>query len=150
MPHSRSSIFIPLPPEEVYRRAKDVQGLARYLPGAERITPLELTPTRTVHKMEARTAGRKISYIEVEEWNDATLANSFHSPEGDFDKYQGRYLFTPAEGGTQFEMELEWELNIPLIGALLKNLIARFVQENVDAVAVAMKKMCLDGAPARG
>jgi ribosome-associated toxin RatA of RatAB toxin-antitoxin module len=143
LPRTETRIFIPRPPGVVYRASKDVAALEEYLPSVEKITALEVTPTRTRHRFEARAAGRKVSYVEVENWDDATLTNSFYSPEGDFSKYEGRYTYTPVEGGTEFGLELDWELNIPLLGALLKNLLGKIVQENADELASGVKAYCL-------
>ncbi|HWG84303.1 MAG TPA: DUF2505 family protein [Deinococcales bacterium] len=143
MPRTESSIFIERPPRVVYEASKNVAALVNYLPSAERITPIEITPSETRHRFEGKVAGRKVSYVEVERWDDASMTQSFYSPEGDFNKYEGRYTYTPVEGGTRFGLEVEWELNIPLIGPLLKNLLAKIVQENADELTKGIRDYCL-------
>jgi ribosome-associated toxin RatA of RatAB toxin-antitoxin module len=144
LPRTVSRVFVPRSPEVVYHASKDVAALVNYLPSAERITALEISPTQTRHRFEGKVAGRKVSYVEVENWDDSSLTNSFYSPEGDFSKYEGRYTYTPVEGGTEFGVEVDWELNIPLLGPLLKNLLAKIVQENVDELTNGLRSYCLE------
>lgn len=136
-------VFIPKPIENVYRHARDVKALELILPSIDRITTLEMTPTRSLHRFDFKAAGRRVSYLEDETWDDAAFTNSFFSPQGDFKKYEGRYVFTPVEGGTEFRFDLEYELVIPLIGPLLKNLIAKLMVENCDAILTGIERLCL-------
>ena len=144
MGHYAGKVFIPKPIENVYRHARDVKALEIVLPSIDRITTLEMTPTRSLHRFDFKAAGRRISYLEDETWDDTAHTNSFFSPEGDFQKYRGRYVFTPVEGGTEFGFELEYELVIPLIGALLKSLIAKLMHENCQAILTGIERLCLE------
>lgn len=149
MPVSRSSVFIPRTPAVVYAAAKDIEALKPFLPSVQSIEILEKTPQRSRTRFVFVAVGRKISYIEVEEWDDAALTNRFWSPEGDFDKYEGHYGFAAAPGGAEFSIDLEWELNIPLIGNLIKSVIAKLVQQNLDELTNGMRSLCESRAPSR-
>ena len=146
MPHTVASIFIPLPIQDVYDGSKDVKALERFLPELERVTVLEKSPQRSLHRMEFRAMGKRIVQTELEEWDDASFGNKFHQTEGDFDRYEGRYLYREVPGGTEFTIDLHWELSLPLIGPLLGRLIEKLVAANVDALLNGVKAVCLEKA----
>jgi coenzyme Q-binding protein COQ10 len=148
MPNAVASIFIPLPIEQVYYGSKDVKSLERFLPEVKKITTLEESPTRTVNRFEWSAMGKRVVQIEVEEWDDATFGNRFYQQEGDFDEWQGRYLYTAVEGGTEFTIDLNWQLSLPLIGPLLNKMIGKIVEGNVNGLLRGVKEICLEKAKA--
>jgi ribosome-associated toxin RatA of RatAB toxin-antitoxin module len=146
VPHTRASILIPLPIRTVYESSKDVKALERFLPEVERIVVLEDTPSHTVSRFEWKVMGKRIVQTQEEDWDDATYGNHFRQTKGDFDVWEGRYLYREVPGGTEFTIDLEWELSLPLIGPLLGRLIGKIVDSNVDALLKGMRDMCLERA----
>ena len=143
MPHVRSELFIPCPPPQVYANAKDLAGLKPYLKDVESLEVLEESASRSLSQWVAVAMGKKVRWTEEELWVDAELRNTFHSPKGDFDKYQGSWVFTPAQGGTLVVLELEYELNIPIFGGLLQKLVLRLMKENCDGLLAGLKERSL-------
>jgi hypothetical protein len=146
MPRTTASIHIPLPIREVYEGSRDVEALLPHLPDARKITSLEKTPTRSITRFEGVVIGKRIVYTEVEDWDDATYFNHFRQTEGDFDKYEGQYLYKEVPEGTEFTIVLDWELNLPLIGPLLNKLLAKVVEHNVVSLTKGVKDVCLEKA----
>ncbi len=146
MPRTTASILIPLPIREVYEGSRDVEALLPHLPDAREITALETTKTRSVTKFVFVALGKKIVYTEEEDWDDATFYNHFKQREGDFDKYEGQYLFKEVPGGTEFTIVLDWELNLPLIGALLNKMLSKILENQVVALTKGIKDVCLEKA----
>ncbi|MCK4324458.1 MAG: SRPBCC family protein, partial [Armatimonadetes bacterium] len=60
--------------------------------------------------------------------------------EGDFSEYSGRWEFTEVPAGTQVQLEVNYDYNVPLIGALIKNLLRKKMQQNTDAMLAALKE----------
>lgn len=143
MPHVRSEIFIPKPPVQVYAYAKDLIGLKPYLKDVESLRVLEDTGSHSKSEWVAVAMGKKVRWIEEEEWFDAELRNRFHSPEGDFDVYRGTWTFLPQGEGTKVILELEYELNIPIFGGLLQKLVLKLMQENCDGLLQGLKDRSL-------
>ncbi len=140
MPQVRAEVFVPRPPEEVYRLAKDLEGLAPYLKDVETLRVVEASPERTKSEWVAVAMGKRVRWVEVEEWDDAELKNRFYSPEGDFDRYQGTWTFRPEEGGTRVQLAIEYELNLPLFGGILKKLVQKLMQENAEMFLRGLKE----------
>jgi hypothetical protein len=146
MPRTVASIIIPLPIRAVYEGSKDVEALLPHLSEARSITTLEKTETRSVTRFVFVTIGKRVSYTEEEFWDDATYGNRFHQLEGDFDKYEGRYIYREVPDGTEFTIELDWELNLPLIGPLINKMLGKILEGQVVALTKGVKAVCLERA----
>ncbi len=143
MPTVRAEIHIPKPPAEVYAAAKDLEGLKPYLKDVETLNVLEDDGQTSRSEWVASAMGKKVRWVEVEEWDDAGLRNRFYSSEGDFDRYEGTWVFEAAEGGTRVTLTIEYELNLPIFGGLLQKLVKKLMQENAERFLEGLKERCL-------
>ncbi len=83
-----------------------------------------------------------VKWNEVDVWDDSEHICYFEMPqgEGDYEIYKGVWKFSPKDENTTFvEMEIEVEYNVPMIGALIKKLIAKLVKQNADGMLEAIK-----------
>ena len=145
MPTVQAELLIPKSPQTVYAAAKDLEGLKPYLKDVESLKVLEDKGHYSKSDWVAVAMGKKIHWIEEEEWNDAELRNRFWSAEGDFDKYQGTWVFKPDGEGTKVELELEYELNVPIFGGLLQKLILKLMKENAEGLLAGLKNRVMAG-----
>lgn len=145
MPEVSAELFIPKAPQTVYAAAKDLMGLKPYLKDVESLKVLEDQGSHSKSEWVAVAMGKKIRWIEDEEWFDDQLRNRFSSPEGDFDKYQGTWEFVPQADGTQVKLNLEYELTIPIFGGLLQKLILKLMKENADGLLEGLKNRVMAG-----
>lgn len=143
MPTVQSQLLIPKPPAEVYAAAKDLEGLKPYLKDVESLKVLEHSESRSKSDWVAVAMGKKVHWVEDEEWFDGELRNTFSSSQGDFDKYQGSWSFKPEGDGTKVTLELDYELNIPIFGGILQKLILKLMKENTDGLLQGLKERCL-------
>ena len=61
--------------------------------------------------------------------------------EGDYEVYKGFWKFSKKDENTTFvEMEIEVEYNVPMVGAIIKKLIAKLVKVNADGMLEAIKE----------
>lgn len=143
MPQVEAEIFIPKPPAQVYAFAKDLAGLKPYLKDVESLEVLEDHGHRSRSQWVAVAMGKKVRWTEDEVWYDAELRNEFHSPQGDFDKYQGTWTFVPEGDGTKVVLHLDYELNIPIFGGLLQKLVLKLMKENCEGLLAGLKERSL-------
>ena len=134
MPEVRAERFIPAPPEQVYALAKDLEGLKPYLKDVESLRVVAQQGNRTKSEWVGVAKGRKVRWLEEEEWDDAGLRNRFWSPKGDFDRYEGTWVFLPEGEGTRVVLHLTYELTIPIFGGILRKLVQRLMQENAESL----------------
>jgi uncharacterized membrane protein len=140
MPEVRAELYIPRPPAEVYAAAKDLEGLKPYLKEVESLKVLERREGYSRSDWIAVAMGKKVHWVEEETWDDRSLRNRFWSPEGDFDRYEGTWTFLPRDGGTQVELVVTYELNLPIFGGLLQRLIQKLMKENCEALLRGLKE----------
>jgi ribosome-associated toxin RatA of RatAB toxin-antitoxin module len=77
--------------------------------------------------------------VEDDEWDDARHLCTFRQREGDFTRYEGTWTFAASAGGTQTTLAVDFELELPLAGALLSNLLKVLVRKNLESMLGAMK-----------
>ena len=132
MPQVQSSVVINAPLDEVYALAKDIETFPEFMPDVERVTITERSDGRVVSEWVGvvREFNRKIAWVEEDRWDDAARRCDFAAVSGDWDAYQGAWTFEPAADGTLVRLALEFELNVPLIGPLIKGLLVRLVRKN--------------------
>lgn len=134
MPKIETEIVIPAPLETVYAIAKDIEKFPEFLPDVESVQILERTDggftsawVGVVEKLH-----RKLKWVELDEWDDAAHVCTFHTLSGDWDKYDGVWSFAAQGDGTLMRMQLDCDINVPMIGAIIKGLIGKLAKANVD------------------
>ena len=139
-----STIEINGPLETVYALARDIESFPEFMPDL-----------KSVKIVERRDDGRRIvsdwvgivkefkttiKWTEEDIWDDDAKTCVFSLVKGDYSKYSGVWTFTDLGGRTRFDSEIEVEYDVPLVGALIKGLIAKKMKENVDNMLAAIKR----------
>lgn len=135
----QATTVIGAPMERVYALAKDVERFAEFMPDLESVTVLERTPGGTVTEWVGLVQGRKIRWVEEDEWDDAHHTCAFRQRSGDFGKYEGEWRFEEAAEGTRTSLSVEFELDIPLAGPLLSSLVRVLMRKNCESMLAALK-----------
>ncbi len=144
MPHIENHAVINAPLETVYAFAKDVELFPQFMPDVESVTVVERSEdgSRSVVDWVAVASDfkLKVRWTEEDIWDNAAHTCRFHQTKGDYTAYGGLWTFT-AEGSnvTRFQSEIDYELDIPLIGPLLKAVVARLMQSNTQKILDAIK-----------
>ncbi|MCX8052958.1 MAG: SRPBCC family protein [Armatimonadetes bacterium] len=144
MPIVKSSTEINGPIDEVYRLAKNVESFPEFMPDVKSINVIERSEDgrRTVVEWvgivkEFRTT---IKWIEEDIWDDEARTCTFRLVKGDYSRYSGKWKFTDLGEHTRFDSEIDFEYDVPLIGPLIKGIIAKKMKDNVDNMLEAIKK----------
>jgi ribosome-associated toxin RatA of RatAB toxin-antitoxin module len=139
MARVEATAHIHAPLDEVYQLAKDVEEFPTFMPDVESIKVLQRDGSRTVTQWVGVVQGRKVRWVEDDEWDDARHLCTFRQREGDFTRYEGTWTFAASAGGTQTTLVVDFELELPLAGALLSNLLKVLVRKNLESMLGAMK-----------
>lgn len=131
--------FIRAPLERVYALAKDVEAFPSFMPDVESIRVLQRDGSHTLTEWVGVVQGRKVRWVEDDDWDDARHACTFHQREGDFTRYEGTWTFAAADQGTETKLVVDFELELPLAGALLSNIVKVLVRKNLESMLGAMK-----------
>ncbi len=131
------------PVDLLYRLAKDVESFPEIMPDVESVEILDRDGPRTVSRWVGvvKQLGRKLKWTEQDHWDDERRVCSFEQIEGDYDVYKGTWAFSErSDGGSLVEMEIEVEINVPLVGALLKSLVMKLTQRNAQGMLEALAR----------
>ena len=148
MPHIETEIFIPAPLETVYAVAKDIERFPEFFSDVESVTIIE----RTEHGFISDWVGvveklnRKLKWREEDEWDDVNYVCRFRALSGDWDQYDGVWTFTARDGGTHIHMALDCDINVPLIGPIIKTLIGKLARANIDNMFEGIRRRALGEA----
>lgn len=82
----------------------------------------------------------KVRWRQEEVWDDATFSSTFRQLKGDYDRLEGKWQFTEENGGTRFDQYLDYEYNVPTLGALVKKVVHGLVTKNLENIALAFKQ----------
>lgn len=144
-----SSIEINGPIEEVYALAKKIESFPEFMLDVKSVNIVERSEdgSRIVSEWVGIVKEFKttIKWTEEDIWDDTARTCKFSLVKGDYSKYQGMWNFVDLGGKTRFDSEIEVEYDVPLVGALIKGLIAKKMKENVDNMLAAVKKKVEEG-----
>ena len=144
MPHIENSAEINAPLKTVFALARDQASFPEFMPDVESVLVVERNGdgSRTVTDWVAvaRDFKLKVRWTEEDLWDEATHTCRFTQLKGDYTSYGGLWTFTPkGPNVTVFKSEIDYELEIPLIGALLKAVVARLMRDNTQKILDAIK-----------
>jgi ribosome-associated toxin RatA of RatAB toxin-antitoxin module len=142
------TVAVAAPPRAVYEAAKDVEGLAEFIEAIESITVRERREqpagpeTVTAWVGLLPEFGRKLKWTERDRWDDTALRCDFTLVEGDLDEYEGEWTFVPdgADDRTTTTLVVRYTYDVPLIGALIKGLVHKKMQQSVDAIQAGLAR----------
>lgn len=144
MPVIEKEIEISAPLEEIFEIAQNVEDYPRFMPSIKSVRILEKEGNRRITEWIARVEelGRTIKWKEEDFWDDRLKECRFRLLEGDFNRYEGIWTFQRKGDATLVRLKIEYEMHIPLIGALLQGLIRRKVEESATDMLEGLKERC--------
>lgn len=139
-----SSVEIEGPIEQVYALAKDIESFPEFMPDLKSVKIVERSGdgSRIVSDWVGTVKEFKLTVKWTEEdiWDDAAKTCAFTLVKGDYSKYGGFWQFIDLGGRTRFESEIDVEYDVPLIGNLIKGLIAKLMKQNMESMLAAIKQ----------
>lgn len=141
MPTVETSIWINAPLEKVYAIAKQSEAYPEYMKDVESVHVVSREQGRVVADWVGIVSQfrLKVRWQQEEVWDDATTSSRFKQLKGDYDRLEGTWSFKEQNGGTQFSQFVDYEYNVPTLGALVKRVIHTLVVKNLEGVGEALK-----------
>lgn len=141
MPTVESLVVVGAPLEKVYALARDIERFPQFMEDVEEVTIVEQTPERQVSRWVGliKELRRTIKWTEEDFWNDQEHTCTFRQTEGDFTEYSGTWGFTAEGETTCVRLQVDYEYNVPLVGALIQAVLRKKMQANTDAMLGAIK-----------
>jgi uncharacterized membrane protein len=147
VPRVDSSIVINAPRDRVIAVAQDNEAFPEFMADVQSIVIKERSDDgrRVVSEWVGIVPkfGNRITWVEEDVWDDAAGTCTFRQLSGDYDQFEGVWKFTAeGENATRFDSHLDYRLEIPLVGGLIKAIIQKTMQNNLDATLKAIKDRC--------
>lgn len=145
MPHVREEIVVNAAPEEAFDIAADIERFPDAMPDLKSVEVLERDGNRCVSRWvsvaDLGPIQREVSWTEEELWDREGLSCRFNLVKGDMKSYGGSWSFTPDGAGTRVVLEFDYEIGIPLLGALVHRIIQQKMEENCRSLLAALKQL---------
>jgi uncharacterized membrane protein len=88
----------------------------------------------------------KVRWTEEDVWDKQKGTCTYRQIGGDYDVFEGVWTFTTIEGGqTRFDAWLNYEITIPVVGILMKQIIHKTMVENLKSTMYAIRRRCEQG-----
>ena len=150
MPTVQNAVSIDASPDRVYAVARDVERFPDFMPDVQRITVIENSADGARQVVEwvglIPTFKLTVKWTEEDLWDDRERTCRFRQLKGDFTEYGGLWRFVPEAEGTRFESEVNYELDIPTIGPLIKGVVRKIMTDNMIRLQNAIKARAESGA----
>lgn len=146
MPKVQGSLLVERSADFVYDVAKDIERFPEFMPDVESVKILEQTANgRQISHWVGiiKEFRRTIQWTEEDYWDAENRVVTFRQLEGDYTEYRGFWEFKVVEETlTEVSIEVEYEYDVPLIGNLIKGLLQRKMQENIENMLQSLKSRC--------
>jgi coenzyme Q-binding protein COQ10 len=141
MPVVETSVHIEGQPEQAYAIARRQEDFPRYMKDLDSVRTLEHLPDGgTITEWIGRLQGRKMRWVERDEFDDLGRCVRYKQTEGDLKKMEGEWRFEADGGGTRATAVVDFELGIPMFAGLLEPIAKVIVRNNVQSMLEAIKK----------
>jgi uncharacterized membrane protein len=147
MPRVESSIVINAPRETVITVARDNEKFPDYMADVKSLSVLEKSEDglRMVTDWVGIVPkfGARVHWVEEDIWDLAAGTCTFKQVSGDYEQFEGVWKFTAVDTETtRFDSILDYSLEIPLVGGIIKAIIHKTMQNNLNATLAAIKTRC--------
>jgi ribosome-associated toxin RatA of RatAB toxin-antitoxin module len=147
MPRVESSAIIPASRDKVLAVAQNNEAFPEFMEDVSSVTVLERSDDglRVVSDWVGIVPkfGAKVKWTEEDIWDLDAGTCTFRQLKGDYDQFEGVWTFTSVDANTtRFDCQIDYQLEIPLVGPLIKAIILKTMQNNVNATAKALAERC--------
>ncbi len=144
MPRVESSIVINAPRSAVLAVARDNEKFPEYMADVKSLSVVERSEDglRMITDWVGIVPkfGAKVHWVEEDIWDLNAGTCTFKQVSGDYDQFEGVWTFTTIDAGTtRFDSVLDYSLEIPLVGGIIKAIIHKTMQNNLNATLAAIK-----------
>lgn len=144
MPSIDSQTLIHAPLDVVYAIAKDNRAFPDFMEDVKSLTVVQDDGKRVVSDWVGVISAfnLKVRWTQEDVWNDSTHRCEFNQLKGDYDSMTGFWQFSAAPENpewTKFESHVDYEYNVPGLGALVKKVVHNLATKNVDGLLAAIR-----------
>jgi len=145
----KTRIVSTAPIEKLYEMGHDVAAFPEVFPNLKKIKVIEKSGDGKFMKAEW-TAGAKLitqthamTWVQEDRWDDSDMCcNSSCAKDGrgNFKYLNGKWFFKQHPQGTEMIMEVEYEIDHPLMNPLIGRIIDGIMKKNNESLLQGLKK----------
>lgn len=139
MPYVEVTMPVEAQASDIYPILKDMEKYPDFMQDLVSVEVLERSADTTVTKWVSNVDGRIIRWTEQDIFDDARMHIAYRQIEGDLKKFEGEWVLTPIEGGTEIKLTVDFEFGIPMIAGLLNPILKKKVRINSENMLKAIK-----------
>jgi ribosome-associated toxin RatA of RatAB toxin-antitoxin module len=140
MPYVEVALTVMAAAEDIYPILKEMDKYPEFMPDLVSVEVLERKDNTTVTKWVSNVDGRIIKWTELDVFDDAQKHIAYRQIEGDLKKFEGEWVLTPVDGGTEIKLTVDFEFGIPMISGLLNPILKKKVRANSENMLKAIKE----------
>jgi len=141
MPLVEENIKVLASPDVIYPIIKDVKKFPEFMANVNEVIIKEEADGWQISEWHNEVDGRKISWVEKDEYEPENYLIKFSLVEGDLKKYYGHWRLKRLEdNSTLVDFSIYFEFGIPMLAPLLHPLLARKLRENMRQMLTALKQ----------
>ncbi|MDD4601034.1 hypothetical protein SDC9_05911 [bioreactor metagenome] len=139
MPYVEVMLPVKAEPYKVYPILKEMEKYPEFMNDLESVEVIERKNNTTLTKWVSNVDGRIIKWTELDTFDDEKMHISYKQTEGDLKRFEGEWILTPLEVGTEIKLTVDFEFGIPMISGLLNPILKKKVRENSMNMLQAIK-----------
>lgn len=140
MPYVEVALTVNADCSEIYPILKDMEKYPDFMADLLSVEVLERGANTTLTKWVSNVDGRTIRWTELDTFDDENMHITYRQTEGDLKKFEGDWVLTPVEGGTEIKLTVDFEFGIPMIAGLLNPILKKKVRDNSMNMLAAIKE----------
>lgn len=140
MPYVEVTLPVNAEPSQIYPILKDMEKYPEFMADLVSVVVVERKDNTTISKWVSNVDGRIIKWTELDNFDDDNRHISYKQIEGDLKKFEGEWILTPIDGGTEIKLTVDFEFGIPMIAGLLNPILKKKVRENSMNMLTAIKE----------
>ncbi len=139
MPYVESTIYINGDPRDVFEIAKDMEKFPQYMKDVEEVNVLEKNGTSQISEWVSNIEGTPLIWTEEDNFDHEQLKIAYRMIEGDLDKFEGEWIFTPENKGCRVVLGVDYDFGMPSLTELIGPTLQEKVRENSEMMLQGMK-----------
>ncbi|MEV4625691.1 SRPBCC family protein [Micromonospora sp. NPDC049523] len=121
-------------PVDVWAALLDSESYAAYMAEVREIKVIEWQGDRRVSRWSVLLKGSELEWVEEEFIDHDRRRIEFRQIDGDLAYFTGHWQVTVDERGTTAELEVEFDIGIPMMSDMLNPVAARALEDNSRAI----------------
>lgn len=140
MPYVEVTMPVKCEREKIYPIIKNMEKYPEFMTDLISVEVLERDKNTTVSKWVSNVDGRIIKWTEKDIFDDENMHIAYKQIDGDVKKFEGEWILTPVESGTEVKLTVDFEFGIPMISGLLNPIAKKKVRTNSENMLKAIKE----------